>query len=261
MANTVQAGIVIDGVIDGTTVGYQVMVVYGENKPLEQWFNEDTGTCTPDWAAAWTDLQKGTTAERLAKLPRIYIRARDLASGADLTKTVTITEVLYNGVSANWNGGGTAHNGLVRMADASSPAYGYSYDGRVVPTVMIIANPADALTNPDNDRISFSGTVVTDGGQVSFEGVGKDIDIHPELSANAGYSLSLIVPDDKESYIYDKQISTKRIAALYHDGNLVDPTAMPHIFEFEDVTGVDDVPLTAGANIVYSTTTVGGKSV
>lgn len=263
MANTVQAGIVIDGVIDGTTVGYQVMVVYGENypKPLEQWFNEETGACTPDWASAWAELQRGETSERLAKLPRVYIRARDLSTGADLTKTVTITKVLYNGNDAEWNGGGTAHNGLIRMADASSPAYGYTYQGRVVPTVMIIGNPADALTNPDNDRISFNGTVVTDGGQVKFEDVGTDIDIHPELSANAGYSLSLIVPADKEAYIYDKQVSTKRIAVLYHDGNQVDPTAMPHIFEFEDVTGADDIPLDAGANIIYSSTAIGGKSV
>ena len=261
MANTVQAGIVIDGVIDGTTVGYQVIVVYGANKPLEQWFNEETGACTPDWAAAWTALQGGGSIDNL---PRIYIRARDLSTGADLTKTVTITQVIYNGVAANWNAGGTAHNGLIRMADASSPSYGYTYDNKVVPTVMIIDNPADSLTNPDNDRISFSGTVVTEGGQVDFKDVGKDIDIHPELSANAGYSLQLIVPEDKESYIYDKQISTKRIAVLYYDGNQVDPAAVPHIFEFEDVTGVTDVPLDSehyGTNIIYSKTLIDGKGV
>ena len=260
------AGILIDGVIDGTTVGYTTVVDYDSNRPLEQWVNE-AGVCTPDWAAAWADLQNGVTAAKMQKVPRIYIRARDLTTGADLTNTLRISEVGYNGTTTPWNPGSTAF-GLIRMVDADDATYGKTYGGKGVPSVMVTGNPADAITNPDNDRISFSGSVVADGGQVRFKDLGKDIDIHPELSAGAGYSVKMTVPDETvqqkaiDSYIYDKDVPTKRIVQLFHEGSPVDPTAKPHIFEFEDVTGDTDVPLAAAAGLIgISTTTKDGYSV
>ena len=71
--NRVNAGLVVAGTIDGTTVAYDIMVVDAAGNPasLTQYFDETT--CTPDWAHIY---EHGTAAEK-ATLPRIIIRALD----------------------------------------------------------------------------------------------------------------------------------------------------------------------------------------
>ena len=90
--NRVNAGLVISGTIDGTTVAYDIMVVDAAGNPasLTQYYDETR--CTPDWANIW---QNGTAAEK-ATLPRIIIRAFDTSSGQDITSTLNITNIYYN---------------------------------------------------------------------------------------------------------------------------------------------------------------------
>lgn len=257
----ISAGIIIDGVIDGTTVGYQV-IVYGD-MPLEQSYNQDSGACSPDWESIWNEIKDlpSPPSAKLAMLPRIYIKARDLASGEDVTSSINITSVKYNDSAVSWNGGGTAFD-ILKMVAKGDTKYGLQYNGNDIPCVMFIGNPADSQSNPDNDHVSFSGTVVTNGGQVNFTDLGKDVKIYPELSANTGYTVVLKVPDTYESYIYDKKVSTKRIAKLWHDHSLVNPTNTPHFFKFYDVTGATATQLVnTPGQIVISTTEDDGISV
>ena len=242
------AGILIDGVIDGTTIGYEIVVLYLSNNPLEQWFDSNSGNCSPDWAAAWADMGQNPSSEKLGKIPRLYIKARDLMTGADVTNSLTITSVSYNGVSANWENNKTAFGDIIKMVKGGP--YGHTYDdGTDVPTVMFIGNPADNLANPDSDRIAFSGTVATEGSQVTFRDLGKTVDIHPYLSGDVGYSVLLTVPQG-DPYIATKQSTTKRVAALRHQGAFVNPANTPHIIKFYDATGESDVELTGAAGLI-----------
>lgn len=250
----VNAGILVEGVLDGTTIAYQV-VVYND-LPLVQRFDEETGNCSPDWASVWEEIKsQGASDARVAKLPRIYIKARDLASGEDLTKSVKISSVTYNEVSTiSWAAGTTAFNETIRMNGGNEEYFGIKYgtDETPIPSVMLIGNPADALTNPDNDRISFSGSVVCDGAQVNFQDLGKDIEIIPEVDVNAGYGIVLSVPTNEniDSYIVSKGSYTKRIAQLTYDGEIVEISKTPHFFKYYDITGADDVQLVNESGMV-----------
>ena len=249
----ISAGIVIEGVIDGTTIGYQV-VVHGD-RPLEQSYNSNTGKCSPDWAAIWQDIKdNGVSSEKLNRLPRVYIKARDLTSGEDVTDSLVIAKVKYNDAEVAWNDGGTAFD-IIRMVGKNDASYGLPFG---VPCAMFIGNPADSQNNPDNDRITFSGTVVANGAQVSFSDIGKDVKIYPELSANTGYLVTLKVPDDGDSYIYDKKVSTIRVAKLWHDHELIDPAKTPHFFRYYDITGSGDTPLADTAGRIAITTVADG---
>lgn len=260
----VNAGIVIDGVIDGTTVGYEIVVVYGNGdgpSPLEQWYDDHSGECSPDWAAAWSELQQqGVNAERLAKIPRLFIKARDHSTGTDVTQSLRITKVNYNGTDYNWANDGTAANGIIKMVMGGDYGYKYGANSQPVPTVMFIGNPADALSNPDSDRVSFEGTVTVDGAQVGFKGLGKDVDIHPYLSGDVGYTVHIAVPSNVDPYIPSKQATTQRIAALRHNGSFVNQGSTPHIIKFYDATGATDRELVNAANrISLERVAIGGE--
>lgn len=239
--NRVNAGLVISGTIDGTTVAYDIMVVDAAGNPasLTQYYDETR--CTPDWANIW---QNGTAAEK-ATLPRIIIRAFDTSSGQDITSTLNITNIYYN-------------DNLVGFTDNVSNQQGgvpgilkkdtFSYGGGTIPCLMMIGNPADAVLNPDDDRISFDGSVVSGGGQIQFSGIGKDIAIRPIADANAGYSVEMHVPLNVAKFIMtnaNNQIqSTQRLARLYYNGSPVSAADMTgYTFKFFDITGPTEVEL------------------
>jgi len=239
--NRVNAGLVVAGTIDGTTVAYDIMVVDAAGNPasLTQYFDETT--CTPDWAHIY---EHGTSAEK-ATLPRIIIRAFDTSSGQDITSTLNITNIYYNG-------------NLVGFTDNISNQQGgvpgllkkdtFAYDGGTIPCLVMIGNPADAILNPDDDRISFDGSVVSGGGQIQFSGIGKDVAIRPIADANAGYSVEMHVPLNVAKFIMTNNsnqiLSTQRLARLYHNGVPVSASDMTgYTFKFFDITGPTEVEL------------------
>ena len=194
--NRVNAGLVLSGVIDGTTVVYDIAVVDASGNPVSLTQYYDEAKCTPDWANIW---QHGT-AEEKATLPRIIIRAYDTSSGQDITNTLNITAVRYNDAVVGFDGEtgiSTSQGGVEGLLMRTT----YSYGGTNIPCIMFIGNPADAVLNPDDDRISFDGTVVSSGGQISFSEIGKDIAIRPIADANAGYSVELHVPLNVPKFI------------------------------------------------------------
>lgn len=241
--NTVNAGLVVSGIIDGTTVVYDVAVVDAAGNPVSLTQYYDEAKCTPDWDDIY---QHGTAAEK-ATLPRIIIRAFDTSSGQDITTTLNMTNVYYNGNLIGFDEGiSTSQGGVPGLLKKDT----FSYNGTNIPCIMIIGNPADALLNPDDDRISFDGTVVSGGGQISFAGIGKDIAIRPIADANAGYSVELHVPLNVPKFIMTDNNnaiqSTQRLARLYYNGAPVSAANMTGFqFKFYDITGPNEVLLTA----------------
>lgn len=257
--NQVNAGLVVTGIIDGTTIVYEVAVVEADGSPtsLTQYYDESK--CVPDWEDIYTN---GTTAQK-STLPRIIIKAYDTSTGQDITNTVNITNVYYNGnligFTSNISNNTGGVPGLLKKDI-------FSYNGSNIPCIMMIGNPADSLLNPDDDRITFDGTVVSGGGQVSFSGIGKDVAIRPVQSANAGFSVELLVPTNIPKFIMtnnnNEVVSTQRIARLYYNGIPVNVSNMTgYQFKFYDITGPSEVLLASGNGISFSTTNVSGDTI
>lgn len=247
----VNAGLVVGGVIDGTTIVYDIAVVEGDATPtsLTQFFDE--AKCLPDWASIWNN--RTAEAQSVSTLPRIFIRAYDTSTGQDITHTVNITNVYYNGNLIGWNENGESDSqggvpGMLKKLGTDSD-YTITYKGHKLQSVMMIGNPADALYNPDDDRITFDGTVVSGGGQIAFNGIGTDVSIREISDANAGYSVELLVPITVAKFIMTDNNNviqpTQRIARLYYNGSPVSVASMTGMqFKFYDITGPTEVLLT-----------------
>ncbi len=265
--STVNGGIVVSGTIDGTTIVYDVVAVQADGTPttLTQYYDE--AKVVPDWAAIYTS---GTAAEK-ATLPRILVRAFDTSSGTDITSTVNITTVRYgfaidNNTVVNFDSNGVSMAPIEGLLKRTT----YRYNGTDVPCIMMIGNPADpSYNNPDDDRISFDGTVVSSGGSVSFMGIGKDVQIRPIVDANFGYSMALHVPIDSPSYIMTDAsnviLSTRRVAQLYYNNVAVDVTKLNEMgcnFKFFDITGPTEEELVNGApGITIGRSTINGDMI
>lgn len=258
--NSVKAGIVISGTIDGTTVVYDVVAVQADGTPasLTQFYDE--AKVVPDWEAIY---ESGVSAD-IATLPRVLIRAFDTSSGTDITTTVSSLSVYYNDTLVTFDSTtGISTGSLAGLLKLTT----FSYSGTDVPCVMFIGNPADASTNPDDDRITFNGTVVSGGGQISFSGIGKDVQIRSIVDANVGYTAELHVPLTSPKYIMTNSnnviVSTQRIAKLYYNGSAVSAADMTgYTFKFYDITGPTEVELTGtSTDITISQTLVSGDTI
>lgn len=264
----VNAGLVVSGLIDGTTIFYDIAVAMGNGLPtsLTQYFDE--AKKSPDWANIWS--KRTTDAAGLVNLPRIIIRAYDTSTGQDITHTVNITNVYYNGNLVGWDkfsdNENISNDGLLLKLSKNSE-YAISHKGNKVQGVMMVGNPADATFNPDNDRITFDGTVVSGGGQISFSGIGKEIAIREIQDANAGYSVEMLVPLDVPKFIMTNENnviqSTSRIATLFYNGFPVSAGDMTGFqFKFYDITGPTEVELTnTDEDITISQTLVAGDTI
>lgn len=255
----VNGGIVVSGTIDGTTIVYDVVVVQADGTPttLTQYY--DDAKVLPDWENIYNN---GTTAEK-ATLPRIIIRAFDTANGTDITHTLNITAVKYNDSLVGFNsstGISTSTGGVPGLLKKDT----FNYNGHTIPCIIMVGNPADSLINPDDDRITFDGTVVSGGGQMSFQGIGKDVQIRPIVDANGGYSVELHVPLTVPKYIMTNNnnaiLSTQRVARLYYNGAPVSASDMTgYTFRFYDITGPTEVQLTnASTDITIGQSLVSG---
>lgn len=245
-------GITITGTIDGTSVMGEVAVING---PLLQYF--DGAAVKPDWAAKWAD---GAGANLV---PTLYPKMHDSATGADLTGTVSLTEVRYNDTVVVWGQDGKATAPSIIAGKLLKTTY--TYGANTIEVVKIIGNPASEATNPDDDRIAFYGTCVSGGGQVAFQNVGKNIEIR-RLESTERYDIYLTVPENYESYI-SRQASgatkpTRRLATLMKNGEAVSASAMTgYVFKWADITDKTVQELSNGNGITISTTTVSGDTI
>lgn len=247
MAKRATGGITITGTIDGTSVMGEVAVING---PLLQYY--DGASVKPDWAAKWAD---GAGANLV---PICYPKMHDSASGADLTGTVSLTEVRYNDTLITWGNDGKATAPSIIAGKLLKTTY--TYGDKTIEVVKFIGNPASEATNPDDDRIAFYGTCVSGGGQVTFQNVGKAVEIR-RLESTERYDIYLTVPENYESYI-SRQASgatkaTRRLASLMKNGEAVSVGSMSgYEFRWADITDKSEKALSNGNGITISTTSV-----
>ena len=250
----VSGGLNITGTIDGTTLITEVVV---ERKPLLQYF--DRTTYRPDFAAIYA----GAGGESL--VPRIHVRAYDSATGADVTGTQSLTAYKYNGTSITFNpttGVATAP-AIVRDKLKLSTM---TYSGQTIECILVIGNLA-AQNNTDDDFISFDGTCVVGGSQVSFANARKEILIREIQSTTSGNDLILRVPENESSYIYraasGSPVATRRIATVYKNGIPLESADLAGVtFEWADITYDDVIALTGSSTgVTLSQTLVSGDTI
>lgn len=252
MAKKATGGITITGTIDGTSVMGEVAVING---PLLQYY--DGASVKPDWAAKWA----GGAGANL--VPICYPKMHDSASGADLTGTVSLTEVRYNDTPITWGNDGKATAPSIIAGKLLKTTY--TYGDKTIEVVKFIGNPASEATNPDDDRIAFYGTCVSGGGQVTFQNVGKAVEIR-RLESTERYDIYLTVPSDYESYI-SRQASgatkaTRRLASLMKNGEAVSVGSMSgYEFRWADITDKSEKALSNGNGITISTTSVANDTI
>lgn len=252
MAKRATGGITITGTIDGTSVMGEVAVING---PLLQYY--DGASVKPDWAAKWAD---GAGANLV---PICYPKMHDSASGADLTGTVSLTEVRYNDTPITWGNDGKATAPSIIAGKLLKTTY--TYGDKTIEVVKFIGNPASEATNPDDDRIAFYGTCVSGGGQVTFKNVGKAVEIR-RLESTERYDIYLTVPSAYESYI-SRQASgatkgTRRLASLMKNGEAVSVGSMSgYEFRWADITDKSEKALSNGNGITISTTSVANDTI
>lgn len=247
----VKAGIIVSGVIDGATVAYDIIVVEEDLTPttITQYFSDTQ--CVPDWAAIWA----GSDSEAKRSLPRIVVKARNVATGADLTRTVAITAVWYNGSQVTFGSDGIS-TGLVMPGVLRKTTI--MYGSHEVPCIQLVGNPASALLNPDSDIIEIDGTVVCDGGQMTFSKKPIHLPIRPLESGTGSYSVELLTPANVDKYIYNDPdtntpVATKRIAQLRLDNiPLSQEDLSGYYVKWYDISGPDEVELVPGTNISFA---------
>ena len=249
MANAT-GGITITGTIDGTSVLGEVAVVNG---PLLQYY--DDAKFSPNWATIYNN------GAGVASVPTLYPKMYDSSSGADLTGTVSLTNITYNNDSVTFNS-------TTGIASAPSIVAGkllkttMPYGTATIECVKIIGNPANAATNPDDDRIAFYGTCTSGGGQIRFNNIGKDIQIR-HLEDTDVNDIYLTVPTGYESYISrnattGETVATRRLATLVKNGEPVTVSTLTgYEFRWADITDKNDKPLSNSTSITISTSSGG----
>ena len=253
---TAKGGITITGTIDGTSVLGEIAVVNG---PLTQYY--DGATVTPDWAAMWG----GGTGTQKDQVPILYPKLHDASTGADLTGTVSISSVTYDSTANGVDDGTAITWGNDGVATAPSFVAGkllkttMTYGTGTIECVKIIGNLADGSLNPDDDRIAFSGTCVSNGGAVSFVNIGRSIEIREQESTNI-LDIYLETPSTGQTYISrnettGKTVPTIRKAILTKNAATLASTEYPNrVFKWFDITDENETELTGStAGISIST--------
>jgi hypothetical protein len=223
---SINGGITISGVIDGSSVLGEIAVING---PLLQYY--DGASVKPDWAAKY--------ATNPSSVPTLYPKMHDSATGEDLTGSVSLTRVTYNDTDITWGANGIATAPAIVANKLKKESY--SYGGRNIECVKFIGNPANESTNPDDDRIAFYGTCVSSGGAITFSNVGTNIEIR-RLESTDVFDLYISVPSAYDSYIKrngetGQTIPTRRLATLVKNGEPVNAADMAgYVFEWADIT-------------------------
>lgn len=262
--NQVKAGLVVGGIIDGTTVVYTPMVVDGLLNSMSLMQVYDASGVDPDFA----DINRKGTTEADATLPRIIITARDTANSQDITTSLRFSAIYYNGVQLSPTGEGTTShisnwNKGVKygtLFESDEVQYKDSY----IPCLKVVGNPADPSSNTSDDIISIDGTVVSGSGDMSFSGLEVTFGIREKVSGGQGYRVELVVPTANDApYAYTDSTGVQPatlVAKLYNNDEEVPIASQANmVFKFYDITGATDVELTTTSG-KYSIVADGGVS-
>lgn len=244
MAN---AGIVISGIMDGTTISYSVQAVdaTGANVPLVQHYNESI--IDPDWGA----MAKGSSSDK-ALLPRVVIKATDTATQQVLDGQVHIVSVQYNGFDVDFDNG-ISTNVMPGVLKKETVTFG----GITHDCITFIGNPAAGDPGTHTDQIELTGYVTTESGQVNFKGLIIPVEIFELTSAGEGFSANIWTPEGDQN-IQAVSGNTKRRVTLYKGVKEVTDGA-DYTVKWFDITGSSEVELVNGQNGIAITTSAATK--
>jgi len=247
MAN---AGIVISGIMDGTTISYSVQAVdaTGANVPLVQHYNESI--IDPNWAA----MAKGSDANKKL-LPRIVIKATDTATQQVLDGQVHIVSVQYNGFDVDFDNG-ISTNVMPGVLKKETVTFG----GITHDCITFIGNPAAGDPGTHTDKIELTGYVTTESGQVNFKGLIIPVEIFEVTSLTEGYTANIWTPEGDQN-IQAAGGSAKRIVTLYEGVGEVgkETDGSNYTVKWFDITGDTEVELVNGQNGIVIATSAATK--
>lgn len=243
MGNMANAGIVISGIMDGTTISYSVQAVdaTGANVPLVQHYNESI--IDPDWGA----MAKGSDADKKL-LPRIVIKATDTATQQVLDGQVRIVSVQYNGFTVEFGDDGVSDNVMPGVLKKETVTFG----GITHDCIKFVGNPAAGDPGTHTDQLELTGYVTTESGPVKFKGLLIPIEIFEVTSADEGFSADIWTPEGDQN-IQAANGNTKRRVTFYKGVKEV-TDGSNYTVKWFDITGDTDVLLVNGqGGIIIST--------
>lgn len=246
--NMANAGIVISGIMDGTTIAYSVQSVdaTGANVPLVQHYNEST--IDPDWDA----MYKGTDDDR-KNLPHIVIKANDTATQQVLDGQVHIVNVRYNGFSVDFGDDAISDNVMTGVLKKETVTFGsITHD-----CITLIGNPAAGDPGTHTDQIELDGYVTTESGPVNFRGLMIPVEIFEVTSADEGYSANIWTPEGDQN-IQVAAGNTKRRVTLYKGVSEV-TDGSDYTVKWFDITGSTETELVNGTNGIVIATSDAAK--
>lgn len=248
MGNMANAGIVISGIMDGTTISYSVQAVdaTGANVPLVQHYNGSI--VDPDWGA----MASGAASDQ-QKLPRIVIKATDTATQQSLDGQVRIVTVRYNGFTVDFGDDGISDNVMQGVLKKETVTFGgITYD-----CVKFIGNPAAGDPGTHTDNIELDGYVTTESGMVYFKGLIISVEIFEVTSADGGYSAYIWTPAGDQN-IQAAGGNTKRRVTFYKGVKEV-TDGSDYTVKWFDITGDSDVLLVNGQGGITISTSAATK--
>ena len=249
MANMANAGIVISGLIDGTTVVYSVQSVdaTGKGTPLVQHYNESV--IDPDWDNIY---KHGTSADK-QKLPRVIIKANDSSTQQVLDGSLHIVTVKYNGYVVQFGDDGISDNIMPGVLKKETVTLG----GVTRDCVTFIGNPGAGDPGTHTDQMELDGYVTTDSGQIDFHGLLIPIEIFEVTSADEGFSAVIWTPEGDQNIMLAGG-GTKRTVSLYKGVSEV-TDGSNYAVKWVDITGATEVPLVNGQGGITITTSDASK--
>lgn len=227
MANKVEAGFTLIGLMDGTTLNGFLRV---EGNPLVQRYNKGTSTFVPDFEADGFPE---------ANLPVAVIIIRDTSDGTVMIPTAGSIVWKYNGVELTFGDDDLCTTngleGVFKKYDSRNTVIGgASYN---LPALQVRKNLVP-ISGYDNDRLSVSGSIEVGGNSVAFSEISKEVIIQ-ETTGNA-YAMS--ITDDKGFYLVNENDSLTAKCNIYKDGNeLSDYSGIT--FKWEKLLGTGNVSM------------------
>lgn len=227
MANKVEAGFTLIGLMDGTTLNGFLRV---EGNPLVQRYNKGTNQFVPDFEA-------DGFAE--ANLPVAVLILRDTADGTVMIPQAGSIVWKYNGVELTFGSDDlcttSGLEGVFKKIDSRATQIGgQSYN---LPALQVRKNLVP-ISGYDNDRLSVSGSVEVGGNAVSFAEISKEVIIQ-ETTGNA---FSMTITDDKGFYLVTENDSLTAKCTIYKDGNEVSDYSGV-TFKWEKLLGTGNVAM------------------
>lgn len=227
MANKVEAGFTLIGLMDGTTLNGFLRI---EGNPLVQRYNKGTNVFVPDFEADGFPE---------ANLPTAVLIIRDTADGDVMTPQAGSLVWKYNGIELEFGADDLCTtDGLegvfLKIDSRSTVIGGQTYN---LPALQVRKNLVP-ISGYDNDRLSVSGTIEVGGNAIAFAEISKEVIIQE----STGNAYSMTITDDKGFYLVTENDSLTAKCNIYKDGNeLTDYTGIT--FKWEKLLGTGNVAM------------------